>query len=270
MITFPCAKINLGLDILRKRSDGFHDIQTAFYPIGLTDALEFVVSNGNKTTLRISGIQVNGNENDNLVMKAYRAVKKLHALPHLDICLRKNIPFGAGLGGGSSDAAFMIVMLNNFFHLHMNVQTMESIASSLGSDCPFFITSKPSFAEGRGELLTPLSLSLKGLYFTLVKPTDKVSTAEAYANCNNGIPSVSLREALNKPLEEWKGFVNNSFEPSVFPNHPTIESIKNKLYDLGAVYASMSGSGSSVFALSRQPLDAQKLFASCFVWEELF
>jgi len=267
MLSFPNAKINLGLNIVGKRPDGYHDIETIFYPIGIKDALEFVESPKAQTDMHISRIQVDGDINSNLVMKAYNLLKKDFSLPALSIYLQKNIPFGAGLGGGSADAAFMLVMLNNSFKLQLSDLQLEGYAAQLGSDCPFFIRNKPVFASGRGEVLEEINMSLKGKYLLLVKPDIYVSTKDAYAGCKTGHPDIGLKSIASMPVEQWKDVMQNDFEHSVFQQFPTIARIKDKLYQAGAIYASMSGSGSSVFGIFSEPQDLKSCFLGCFVWE---
>lgn len=250
MIYFPNAKINIGLNIVAKRPDGYHDIETVFYPIPLEDALEFSVQQeGAATSLTVTGLQIDGNLDDNLIIKAYRLLKEKYALPELDIRLRKNIPFGAGLGGGSADASFMLMLLNEEFHLGMSESDLMAESAKIGSDCPFFIKNKPVFATGRGNVFHATSLSLAGWRLLLVKPSDKVSTKEAYALCRPQRPTLPLTELVRQPVSEWKNQICNDFEQSVFESHPHIREVKMKMYELGAQYASMSGSGSSVFGL---------------------
>ncbi|MDR2622054.1 MAG: 4-(cytidine 5'-diphospho)-2-C-methyl-D-erythritol kinase [Dysgonamonadaceae bacterium] len=249
MICFPNAKINLGLHIVSKRSDGYHNIETVFYPIPLCDVLEIVPSGTNETTFSQTGILVDGNPDDNLVMKAFRLLKKDFKLPGIAIYLRKQISFGAGLGGGSADAAFMLKLLNDFAGLDLSVEQLEKYAGQLGADCPFFIRNKPVFAEGIGDVFTPVNISLKGYYLVLVKPDIHISTKEAYAGVKPKQPAFRLTEITGLPLEEWKNHIVNDFEEGIFARYPAIGDIKQALYDKGAIYASMSGSGSSVFGI---------------------
>ena len=251
MISFPNAKINIGLYITGKRPDGFHDLETVFFPIGWSDALEFAYSG--EVQFSASGISVSGAAEDNLVMKAYSLLKKDFDLPALKIHLHKQIPFGAGLGGGSADAAFMLRMLNQSFKLGLSGEQLQQYAAKLGSDCPFFIVNKPVFATGRGEIMNEISLNLKGLSLVLVKPSVEVSTASAFRNIIPQKPAISLSEQIQLPVSDWKNHIFNQFEMSVFKQYPEIEVVKNQLYDLGALYASMSGSGSCVFGLFVDP-----------------
>jgi len=249
MICFPNAKINLGLHILSKRADGYHNIETVFYPVNLCDALEIVPAENGKTTFSQTGISVDGRPEDNLVMKAFNLLKKDFDLPEISIYLRKQIPFGAGLGGGSSDAAFIIKLLNDFAGLKLSVEQMEDYAGRIGADCPFFIQNKPVLAEGTGTVFSPVDISLQGYYLAIVKPSVSVSTKEAYAQVKPKQPAVSLKEIIRLPIREWKNHLVNDFEPGVFSIYPEIKKIKQRLYAEGAIYANMSGSGSAVFGI---------------------
>lgn len=254
MITFPNAKINLGLRITERRPDGYHNLETIFYPIHLEDALEVVPLKDNKQEydLKITGTPIDGTPEDNLVVRAYRLLKQDFDLPPIHIYMYKHIPLGAGLGGGSSDAAFMIKLLNEKFALGMTTRQMEAYASRLGADCAFFIQDRPVLATGIGNEFTPIDLSLKGMYIVLVKPSVSVSTREAYAGVTPQRPDVPLTTLIRRPIEEWRDCIANDFEPSVFRAYPEIAAIKDKLYDMGAVYASMSGSGSTVYGIFRE------------------
>ena len=256
MICFPNAKINLGLNIVSKRDDGYHNLETIFYPIGLKDALEIIESNTTDTyNFYSQGIKIDGNLEDNLIIKAYHLLAAENKIPPIDIHFIKNIPFGAGLGGGSSDAAFMLKLLNDTFLLGYSTEELERKAVKLGADCPFFIKNKPAFAEGIGDKLTSFDLDLKEYNIVLVKPDVFVSTKEAYSLIIPQSPEFSLREIIKKPVSEWKKYMKNDFEKSVFSKYPEIENIKNKLYEMGALYASMSGSGSSVFGIFKDTTD---------------
>lgn len=251
MITFPNAKINLGLNIVEKRPDGYHNLETIFYPIPLQDALEITPWEGGERKYKLaqSGIQIAGDDENNLVVKAYKLLDNLHNLPPIEINLLKHIPSGAGLGGGSADAAFMLCMLNQHFQLNIPNEQLEVYAAQLGADCAFFVENKPTFAEGIGNIFSPIELSLKGYKLLLVKPDIFVSTRDAFAQIKPKRPTISLKEVAKMPIEAWNTYMVNDFEESVFPQFPAIADIKAKLYDMGAIYASMSGSGSSVFAL---------------------
>ena len=249
MICFPNAKINLGLRILSKRTDGYHNIETVFYPINLCDALEIVPASEGKTTFTQTGIPIEGKPEDNLVVKAYHLLKEDFDLPEVAIYLRKQIPPGSGLGGGSSDAAFMIKLLNDFAGLKLSVEQMEEYAGRIGADCPFFIQNKPVFAEGTGNIFSPAPVSLQAYHLAVAIPPVSVSTKEAYAQIKPRQPEVSLQEIICLPVQEWKNHLINDFEPCVFAQYPIIEEFKKRFYAEGALYASMSGSGSAVYGI---------------------
>ncbi|MEF8803937.1 MULTISPECIES: 4-(cytidine 5'-diphospho)-2-C-methyl-D-erythritol kinase [Bacteroides] len=251
MIVFPNIKINLGLSITEKRPDGYHNLETVFYPVALEDALEIraLPEADKKITLHQYGMEIAGKPEDNLVAKAYSLLDKEFHLPPVEIHLYKHIPSGAGLGGGSSDAAFMLKLLNGHFHLNLSEEQLEIYAATLGADCAFFIKNKPVYAEGIGNIFSPIELSLKGYQIMIVKPDVFVSTREAFANIHPHHPEYPVKEVIRRPVAEWKDILINDFEASVFPQHPVIGEIKQELYNQGAIYASMSGSGSSVFGL---------------------
>jgi len=249
MICFPNAKINLGLHVISKRVDGYHNLETVFYPVDMCDVLEIVPAKVGKTTFSQTGIQIDGKPEDNIVLKAYNLLKKDFDLPEIAIYLRKEIPFGAGLGGGSSDAAFMIKMLNDFAGLKLSIEQMEEYAGRIGADCPFFIQNKPVFAEGTGNVFSPVNISLQDYRIVIEKPSVSVSTQEAYAKIKPKQPAIPLREIINLPVSEWKGNLINDFEPGVFALYPEIKELKERFYTEGAIYASMSGSGSAVFGI---------------------
>ncbi|MDL2256294.1 4-(cytidine 5'-diphospho)-2-C-methyl-D-erythritol kinase [Parabacteroides sp. OttesenSCG-928-K15] len=268
MICFPNAKINLGLNVVQKRPDGYHNIETLFYPVPVKDALE-VVTAAEEDIFIQTGIPITGDSADNLVMRALALLRTKYAIPPLEIHLLKQIPFGAGLGGGSSDAAFMLKLVNEFCTLGLSVDEMEEMAASLGADCPFFIQNKPVFATGTGNLFTSVDVSLKGYYFGLVKPPVAVSTPEAYAGITPRQPEMPLTEIATLPVETWRECMVNDFETNVFKQYPVIATLKQQLYDAGALYASMSGSGSSVFGIFKEPVNIQPLFPDYYVWEGL-
>lgn len=251
MLVFPNVKINLGLSIIEKRPDGYHNLETVFYPVALEDALEIRTADGaeGKYTLCQHGLEIAGRPEDNLVVKAYLLLDKEFRLPPVEIHLYKHIPSGAGLGGGSSDAAFMLKMLNEHYRLHLSDEQLESYAATLGADCAFFIRNRPTFAESIGNVFSPVDISLKGYQIVIVKPDVFVSTREAFSNIRPHRPLHPVREAIMQPVARWKELLVNDFEESVFPQYPVIREIKEELYRQGAVYASMSGSGSSVFGL---------------------
>ena len=267
MKTFPCAKINLGLYVTERRPDGYHNLETIFYPIPLCDELE--IETGDKDTLVVEGIDVAGPSEDNLVLKAVRQLRANgFYIPQLHIRLFKHIPTGAGLGGGSSDAAYTMRLLKELFHLSLSDDQMEQLLAPLGADCPFFVRSQPVLATGIGNEFSPISLSLSGLWLLLIKPDDFVSTREAYSLVHPQQPQHHLNESIMRPIEEWPKYIFNDFEQSVFPLHPTIADIKQRLYDEGALYAAMSGSGSSVYGIFRhQPSqELQQSFLPHFVF----
>ena len=279
MYSLPNAKINIGLRVVGRRPDGYHDLQTVFYPIPLTDSLEVKRANHLRQPYEfiLSGLPIPGDGTDNLVVRVFKSMQEEFNLPPTSIFLCKHIPAGAGLGGGSSDAAAMMMLLNDYYQLDLTNDEMERRIAAFGADCPFFIRNKAVYAEGTGNQFTPLPslhtpnsslLTLKGMYLVLVKPDIHVSTAEAYAGVTPSQPHSSLKNILqNTPVKLWRNVVVNDFEPSVFRRHPQIAAIKQTLYDMGAVYASMSGSGSAVYALFTRPVDnAPKVFPDCFTF----
>ena len=273
MITFPCAKINLGLNIVSKRPDGYHNLETVFYPIPLTDALEIKYMDEkfpseSPCDLKITGKDVDCNEEDNLVIKAYQLLAADFQLPRVHAHLVKRIPTQAGLGGGSSDAAYMIRLLDERFRLNIGIPEMERYAAKLGADCAFFITADPSYAEGIGDVLMPVDVpgaGLGGYYLAVVKPSVAVSTRDAYAAIVPKTPTKCCRDIVRQPIETWKDELVNDFEAPIFAMHPELAAIKQSLYDAGAVYAAMSGSGSALFGIFReQPTGLEKEFEGMF------
>ncbi len=273
MITFPCAKINLGLNIVSKRPDGYHNLETVFYPIPLTDALEIKYMDEkfpseSPCDLKITGNDVDCNEDDNLVIKAYQLLAADFQLPRVHAHLVKRIPTQAGLGGGSSDAAYMIRLLDERFRLNIGIPEMERYAAKLGADCAFFITADPSYAEGIGDVLMPVDVpgaGLGGYYLAVVKPSVAVSTRDAYAAIVPKTPAKCCRDIVRQPIETWKNELVNDFEAPIFAMHPELAAIKQSLYDAGAVYAAMSGSGSALFGIFReQPTGLEKEFEGMF------
>mgnify|MGYP003486172403 FL=1 len=273
MITFPCAKINLGLNIVSKRPDGYHNLETVFYPIPLTDALEIKYMDEkfpseSPCDLKITGKDVDCNEEDNLVIKAYQLLAADFQLPRVHAHLVKRIPTQAGLGGGSSDAAYMIRLLDERFRLNIGIPEMERYAAKLGADCAFFITADPSYAEGIGDVLMPVDVpgaGLGGYYLAVVKPSVAVSTRDAYAAIVPTTPAKCCRDIVRQPIETWKDELVNDFEAPIFAMHPELAAIKQSLYDAGAVYAAMSGSGSALFGIFReQPTGLEKEFEGMF------
>ena len=273
MITFPCAKINLGLNIVSKRPDGYHNLETVFYPIPLTDALEIKYMDEKFPSeapcdLKITGNDIDCNEEDNLVIKAYQLLAADFQLPRVHAHLVKRIPTQAGLGGGSSDAAYMIRLLDERFRLNIGIPEMERYAAKLGADCAFFITADPSYAEGIGDVLMPVDVpgaGLGGYYLAVVKPSVAVSTRDAYAAIVPKTPAKCCRDIVRQPIETWKDELVNDFEAPIFAMHPELAAIKQSLYDAGAVYAAMSGSGSALFGIFReQPTGLEKEFEGMF------
>ncbi|MDE5997029.1 MAG: 4-(cytidine 5'-diphospho)-2-C-methyl-D-erythritol kinase [Muribaculaceae bacterium] len=269
MIKFVNAKLNLGLNIVRKREDGYHDLETVFYPIGMhngrpenpepfCDILEIIPSD--KTEFRFAGRQVECPLEKNLVYKAWKMFKEeYHDLGEYLITLEKHLPDGAGLGGGSADASYVLCMLNELSGMPFNQEKLVEIALRLGADCPFFIYNKPCYAEGVGERLEPINLDLSGLWCLLVKPEVSISTKEAFAGVCPKSPNKNLKEIIKLGVNEWQKVMINDFEASLFPNHKVLEEIKSKLIEDGALYAAMSGSGSTVFGLYRNKEDAMRI-----------
>jgi len=272
VILFPNAKINLGLNIIRKRPDGYHDLETVFYPIALQDALEVITNDNAKEDIRISlsGISLNENVGDNLCVKAYRLLKKdFPQLPAVMIHLHKNIPPGGGLGGGSSDAAFTLQLLNKKFALQLSTDQLINYALQLGSDCPFFLHNKPCFATGRGEVLEPASVDLSGYKHVLINPGIHISTTEAFHLITPAVPSKSAKEIVTQPVETWQRELKNDFEAPVFNRYPEIETIKSTLYKAGALYASMTGSGSTVYGIFKKDTELKNDFPPWYFVKEL-
>ena len=261
MLTFPNAKINLGLNVVEKRPDGYHNLETVFYPVPITDALEIfpmdpAFPSAVDCDLKVTNISIEGDEQKNLVVKAYKLLKQdFSTLPHIHVHLYKGIPTQAGMGGGSSDCGFMITMLNRQFQLGLSDQQMIDYAARLGADCAFFVINKPCYAEGIGEKLQPVALDLKGWYLAVVRPAIPVSTREAFSLIIPQHPAKNCLEIVKQPVETWREELTNDFEKSVFALHPEIGAIKDRFYDMGATYAAMSGSGSSLFGLFRQPVN---------------
>lgn len=268
MISFPRAKINIGLRVIRKRNDGFHDIETLFYPVQLCDALEFVIQPGKPVTdqLTTTGIDINTRPEKNHVLTALKRIREKYHIPFLRIHLHKAIPSGAGLGGGSSDAACMLVSLNKSFRLDLDEDSLREIALKIGSDCPFFINPLPSVGTGRGEKLTTLPPFLKGLHIVLINPGIRISTRDAYLNTRPGRSKERLEPLINDNIINWKKYIKNDFEDYVFKVHPLIGDIKKSLYSSGALYASLSGSGSTVYGIfEEEPLIREGL-QKYFIW----
>lgn len=270
MISFPIAKVNLGLNVVARRPDGYHNLQTVFYPVPIKDVLEIYPMAEDFPSevdcdIKVTNIHVEGDEQRNLVVRAYNLLKQdFPALPRLHAHLYKGIPTQAGMGGGSSDASAMLLLLDEQFNLGLTEQQLINYAAKLGADCPFFIMNRPAYAEGIGERLTPIDLSLKGWYMAVVRPDIPVPTKEAFARITPQMPQKCCKEIVMQPIETWKDELVNDFELSVFAVHPELADIKVQLYQLGAVYAAMSGSGSALFGLFKEPVDIEKSFPDMF------
>jgi 4-diphosphocytidyl-2-C-methyl-D-erythritol kinase len=250
MILFPNAKINIGLNVLRRRTDGYHDIETIMIPTKWSDVLEIVPAKGDTATLTITGRAVECPLEKNLVMKAYHALSEITTVPAADIYLQKIIPDGAGLGGGSADAAFTLIGLNKVFNLGLTDEALAQVASKIGADCPFFIYNRPMLCTGIGTILTDITFSLKGYKLVIAKPqAANVSTAEAYAGITPNENAAPLTELINQPIDKWPGMIKNDFEKSIFALRPSISQLKQRIIAAGADYAAMSGSGASVFGI---------------------
>ena len=261
MICFPNAKINLGLNIIEKRLDGFHNIETIFYPIGWNDALEIIETKTStkEFNLYLSGLSILGNVEDNLLYKAYQIIKQTKQLPAVDIYLHKTLPMGAGLGGGSADAAFFINLLNEQFSLNFSELERIDIARQLGSDCAFFIKNTPVHATAKGDVFTDIQLDLSHLYIAVIYPNVHSNTKEAYSLVKPQTPPDSLVDIIKQPIVNWRTGLLNDFEKSIFNLYPVVEKTKNDLYESGAIYACMSGSGSAVFGLFETEPDIKHL-----------
>ena len=256
MISFPNCKINLGLHILEKRTDGFHELETVFYPLALQDALEIVQAAGTAINFTITGLTIEGSWENNICVKAYHLLKKdFPALPSINMHLHKVIPTGAGLGGGSADGAFALSLLNKKFELGISEEKLMDYALQLGSDCPFFIRNKPCYARGRGEKLEEINLDLNSYKIVLVHPCIHINTAWAFSKIIPSKQKASVKEIIQKPVAKWKEELVNDFEEIVFKEQPEIRKIKENLYEQGAIYASMTGSGSSVFGIFEKGME---------------
>lgn len=270
MLVFPNSKINLGLYVTEKRPDGFHNIETVFLPVPLHDIVE-ILPIKEETTEKVrfynTGITVDCNVGKNLCIKAYNLLDQDFNLPPVEIILHKAVPMGAGLGGGSSDAAFTLSLLSEMFALGLDIDTLAGYASRLGSDCAFFLYNTAMLGTGRGEILRPVEVQLDGFHLVLVKPQVSVGTAEAYRGVKLEKPSMALQEMISKPVTDWKYLIKNNFEENIFKNHPEVEEIKNALYNEGALYASMSGSGSAVYGIFEKEMNLSERFPGCFYWE---
>ncbi len=266
MINFPNGKINLGLSVLRKREDGYHDIESVFYPVGLQDALEIVDASDNKFRFSLSGLTIDGEHSENLCIRAFELLRKNYGISPVHMHLHKAIPIQAGLGGGSANGAFTIKLLNRHFKLYLSGEKMKELAAQLGSDCSFFILNQPALVNGRGEKFRQISFSLDKYYVVIVKPDAGISTVLAYSKIHPEANIQSLTDIVTKPIAEWKDKLINDFEKPVFEMLPQLAAIKSKLYKKGAIYAAMSGSGSAIYGIFDHEVDLKNEFEGCFVW----
>lgn len=264
MVTFPNIKINIGLNIVEKRQDGFHNIESVFYPVHFSDVLEILPAK--ETHFSSTGIAIPGALKDNLCIKAYELLKKDFQLPPVQIHLHKVVPIGAGLGGGSSDAAFTLKTLNNLFELRIHPTQLETYAQKLGSDCAFFIDNKSKYCYHKGDEFKNLKLDLSPYVFVIIYPDIHISTPEAYAGIKPKKSDYNLMDIISLPITEWKNHIRNDFEETIFIKYPLLEQIKVDLYKKGALYASMSGSGSSLFGIFDLPIDVSELKKKYLVW----
>ena len=270
MITTPIAKINLGLNVVERRPDGYHNLQTVFYPVAIKDALEVcAMADGFPSSfdcdIKVTNIRIEGDEQRNLVVKAYHLLKAdFPSLPRLHAHLYKGIPTQAGMGGGSSDASAMLLLLNREFQLGLSEEQLIGYAAKLGADCAFFVMNRPAYAEGIGEKLQPINLDLSNWYIAVVRPDIPVPTKEAFSRITPAFPKKCCKDIVMQPVETWREELTNDFEQSVFALHPEIGAIKERLYQLGATYAAMSGSGSALFGLFKNPIDVEKEFEGMF------
>ena len=265
MVTFPNAKINIGLSITEKRADGFHNLESCIYPVGWCDVLEILPAE--KLSFKSTGIPIPGNPETNLCLKAYHLIKQDFNIPPVMIHLHKVVPIGAGLGGGSADGAFTIKTLNDLFELHLTTEQMENYARKLGSDCAFFIQNSPKYCVGKGDEFSEILLNLSGKYIVLVNPNIHISTADAYAGVKPAKSEINLKNILQSPINQWINVVKNDFENHLLPKYPAISNIKEQLYAHGAVYASMTGSGSTVFGIFEEEINLKETFAEYAVWQ---
>lgn len=260
MILRANCKINIGLDVLRRREDGYHEISTVMFPVkGLYDTLEVERIAGGGVQFRSTGLTIDCDDDRNLCMKACRLMRDRYGTEGLRVVLDKRVPFGAGLGGGSSDATAVVLAIDRLFRLGLSEEELIDCAAALGSDTAFFVRNTPQLCTGRGEVMTPLALDLSGYTLVIVKPDEGIPTREAYAGVQPRIPDTPLRERIARPVSAWQGCVVNDFEPHLFAAHPAIREAKERLLAAGAVYASMSGSGSALFGLFDRPEKAEGL-----------
>lgn len=271
MISFPNAKINIGLNIVAKRADGFHNLQSVFYPVPLRDVLEVVVdtvASKGEISMRTTGLAITGDVEKNLCTRAYRMLHELYDLPAVKVHLHKVIPMGAGLGGGSADGAFMLTLLNDLFELSVPEEKLFELADKLGSDCPFFVRNTPSYVTGKGMIAKEVEADLSNYHLVLINPGIHVSTVDAFSAILQGSPPANVLEEIEKPVSEWQNKISNDFEKSVFKAHPQLAEIKQKLYGLGADYVSMTGTGSTIYGLFKENPDLSDFSKEWFVWSE--
>ncbi len=267
MVVFPNAKVNIGLNIVAKRGDGFHEIESVFYPIGIKDSLEINTINSNSSSLNCFGQVIEGNPIDNLIFKAWQIMQERYSLPSVSINLVKHIPMGGGIGGGSADCGFFINLINDKFGLTLSVEEREAIAGMLGSDCPFFIKNEPAFVTGRGEKLETISSFLNGYYMVLIYGGLHISTKEAYAGITPKPSDEQLLIRIHQPIETWKYSIKNDFEAVVFEKYPALAEMKDQLYASGALYASLTGTGSCLYGLFKSKPQVLPQLQSSICWE---
>ena len=266
MICFPNCKINIGLNIFNQRDDGFHEIQSIFYPVPIRDALE--INNSKETTISIYGAEISGDPTSNLIYKAWELLTEEHHIGPITISLLKKIPSGGGLGGGSADGSFMLNLLNGFFHLGLSMEKLEGYAAKLGSDCPFFINNKPAIVTGRGEYLHTLNLDLSGYHLLLVNPKIHISTKDAFQSITpRSRFELDIDSIENLKFNYWNNYLTNDFEEPMLRKYPQIEFIKRQIRDLGALYTSLSGTGSTYYGIFRNAPNTGNLFPNCNVWK---
>ena len=268
MISYPNAKINLGLNVVQRRPDGFHDIESVFYPVPWRDILEIVPAKEGRGEVAFtsSGLEIPSDGNPNLCEQVYSLMHDEFGLSGVKMHLHKIVPIGAGLGGGSADAAFTAIMLNKLFELKLSADKLEQIVGQVGSDCPFFWENKPMFVFGRGEKMRPIDLDLSDYHVLIVNPNIHISTKEAYAGVQPSPPVIDLEMLPSIEVDGWKDILVNDFETSIFPNYPLIKEIKDELYNLGALYASMTGSGSTLFGIFKE-VPEEEVFRSYMTWK---
>lgn len=267
MIFFPGCKINIGLNVINKRPDGYHNLESIFFPLPLTDMLEIIQSD--HFSIQTTGLPIDGNHSDNLIVKAYYLLQDTYHLPPVKIHLHKQVPMGAGLGGGSADGTATLLALNQLFDLKIPTLELERLADQLGSDCSFFVKNKPLFVQGKGEIHTEIQLDLSSYFIQLIHPGIHISTKEAFSGIGFNSSTISLSNKIQAPIESWKDNIGNDFENTIFPNHPEIADLKDQLYQNGALYASMTGTGSAVYGIFKnkpQSLIKTTLPSNYFEW----